>query len=63
MGNWVNTVVDSDGISSIGTEAESGVASLGDRESKRVVTKFQDMPAKAGITAASEAKKDQPQGR
>lgn len=60
---WVNTVVDSDGISSIGTEATRGQTSLGDRESKRVVSRMQDMPAKAGITSCSEAKKEERQGQ
>jgi hypothetical protein len=59
---FVNTVQDSDGNSTIGTAAERGQASLGDRDSKRVVCDYQ-YPRHVGITSASEAKKDQKQGQ
>lgn len=60
---WVNTNMDTKGNSTIGTDAAKGVASTGDMDTKRIVTKFQDMPAKAGITECSEEKKSGPQGR
>lgn len=59
---WVNTNSDTDGISSIGTEATKGQASLGDRESKRVVCDYQ-YPNHVGITASSKAKKEEKQGQ
>lgn len=58
---WVNTNTDSKGNSSIGTDATMGKASLGDRESKRVVTKSQGMPAR--VNPGSMAKKVQRQGQ
>jgi hypothetical protein len=60
---WVNTVMDSDGNSKIGTEAQRGQASLGDRDSKRVVTNRISMPEHIGITECSTEKKSGPQGR
>jgi hypothetical protein len=47
---------------SLGTKrVNSGDGSLVDK-GKKIVTKFQDMPAKAGITACSEEKKSGRQG-
>lgn len=62
MSGFVNTVQDSDGISTIGTEATKGQASLGDRETKRVVCDYQ-YPRHTGIGKDSLAKKEEKQGQ
>ncbi|MDE2097315.1 MAG: hypothetical protein KGL39_08740 [Patescibacteria group bacterium] len=62
-GNWVNTNMDTDGNSQIGTEVLQGKsASLGDRDSKRVVCDYQ-YPNKIGLTAGSKATKEEKQGQ
>jgi len=58
---WVNTTTDSNGNSTIGQKAAQGQASLGDRDSKRVVLKMQNAPAKLDL--GSKATKSGRQGR